>query len=91
MPIYLPPEKRKEIYSEYGGDEKNSGSVEAQVALFTFRIKELSKHLQTNRKDFSCQRALLKMVGKRKRLLNYLAKKDIQAYLSLIERLGLRK
>ncbi len=91
MAIYLPPEKRKEIYKEFGGDEKNSGGVQSQIALFTFRIKELSAHLQTNKKDFSCQRSLLKLVGKRKRLLNYLAKKDIMAYRALIEKLGLRK
>ncbi len=91
MAVYLSPEKRKEIYTEYGGSETNSGSVQSQVALFSFRIKELSEHLKRNRKDFSCQRALIKMVGRRKRLLNYLAKKDINAYRSLIEKLGLRK
>jgi len=58
---------------------------------FTFRIKELSEHLKKNRKDFSCQRALLKMVGKRRKLLNYLAKTDITKYRELIEKLGLRK
>ena len=79
------------IFQEYGGNAKNTGSTEGQVALFTFRIQELSKHLQTNRKDFSCQRALLMMVGKRKRLLTYLAKKDINAYRALIEKLGLRR
>ena len=91
MAVYLSPEKRKEIYKEFGGSETNSGSTESQVALFTYRIKELSKHLKANRKDYSCQRALLMMVGKRKRLLNYLAKKDINAYRALIEKLGLRK
>jgi len=91
MAQYLSQEKRKEIYKEFGGVETNSGSVESQVALFTFRIKQLSEHLKTNRKDFSCQRALIKMVGKRKRLLTYLAKKDIVTYRTLIEKLGLRR
>ena len=91
MAVYLSPEKRKEIYKEYGGDEKNSGSVESQIALFTFRIKELSNHLKRNKKDYSCQRSLLKLVGKRKRLLTYLQKKDITRYRALIEKLGLRK
>ncbi len=91
MAVYLTKEKREEIYTEYGGNAKNSGSTQSQVALLTYRITELSKHLQTNRKDFSCQRALLSMVSQRKRLLNYLAKKDIYEYRSLIEKLGLRK
>ncbi|MEO1437185.1 MAG: 30S ribosomal protein S15, partial [Bacteroidota bacterium] len=63
----------------------------SQVALFTFRIKEMSEHLKQNKKDHACRRSLLSLVGKRKRLLNYLAKKDIQAYRDLIEKLGLRK
>ncbi len=91
MAVYLTKEKREEIYKEYGGSATNSGSTKSQVALLTYRIQELSKHLQKNRKDFSCQRALLSMVGQRKRLLNYLAKKDINEYRSLIEKLGLRK
>jgi len=91
MAVYLTKEKREEIYKEFGGNEKNSGSTHSQVALLTYRIKELSAHLQNNRKDFSCQRSLLSMVGQRKRLLNYLAKTDINEYRALIERLGLRK
>lgn len=91
MAVYLTKEKREEIYKEFGGSEKNSGSTHSQVALLTYRITELSKHLQNNRKDFSCQRSLLSMVGQRKRLLNYLAKTDINEYRALIERLGLRK
>lgn len=91
MSEYLTKEKKQELFKEYGGSESNSGSTEAQVALFTFRIKELSEHLKSNRKDHSCRRALLSMVGKRKRLLQYLAKKDIQKYRDLIEKLGIRK
>ena len=91
MAVYLTKEKKEEIFKEYGGSEKNSGSIEAQIALLTFRIKALSDHLRENKKDFSCKRSLLSMVGKRKRFLQYLAKKDISKYRSLIDKLGLRK
>ncbi len=91
MAVYLTKEKKEEIFKEYGGSEKNTGSTEAQIALFTYRIQELSEHLKTNRKDHSCRRTLLTLVGKRKRLLQYLAKKDIQKYRDLIEKLGIRK
>ena len=91
MAHYLAKEKVEEIFKEYGGSEKNTGSVEGQAALFTFRIQELSEHLKTNKKDHSCRRTLLSLVGKRKRLLGYLAKKDIMKYRALIEKLGIRK
>lgn len=91
MAVYLTKEKKEEIFKEYGGSEKNTGSTEAQIALFTYRIQELSEHLKINRKDHSCRRTLLTLVGKRKRLLQYLAKKDIQKYRDLIEKLGIRK
>ena len=91
MAVYLPKEKIDEIFAEYGGDAKNTGSVEGQIALFTYRIKGLSSHLQDNRKDHSCRRTLLTLVGKRRSLLRYLAKKDITKYRELIEKLGLRK
>lgn len=91
MAIYLTKEKKEEIFKEYGGSEKNSGSIEAQIALLTYRIQMLSEHLRANKKDFSCKRSLLSMVGKRKRFLQYLAKKDITKYRALIEKLGLRK
>ena len=91
MAEYLSKEKVEEIFQEYGGSSSNTGSIEGQVALFTFRIKELSKHLQTNKKDHSCRRTLLTLVGKRRRLLRYLAKKDIVGYRALIEKLGIRK
>lgn len=91
MPEYLPKEKKQEIFKEYGGSETNTGSTEAQVALFTFRIKELSNHLRANPKDHSSRRALLTMVGKRKSLLNYLAKKDLEGYRALIQKLGIRR
>ena len=84
-------EKRLEIFKDFGGTEKNTGSTEAQVALFTARINDLSGHLKTHKKDFSTSRSLLRMVGKRKSLLKYLGKKDINAYRSIIEKLNLRK
>jgi small subunit ribosomal protein S15 len=91
MSSYLPQEKIQEIFAEYGGSAGNTGSVEGQVALFTYRIKGLSEHLHRNKKDASCRRTLLTLVGKRKRLLNYIAGKDIQKYRDLIEKLGIRK
>lgn len=91
MAVYLTKEKKEEIFKQYGGSATNTGNTEAQVALFTFRINELSQHLQTNKRDHSCRRTLLTLVGKRKRLLGYLAKKDISKYRELIEKLGVRK
>lgn len=91
MAVYLPKEKVEEIFAEYGGDAKNTGSTEGQIALFTYRIKELSNHLRANKKDHSCRRTLLTLVGKRRRLLRYLASRDITKYRSLIEKLGIRK
>ncbi len=91
MPNYLTKEQKEEIFQEYGGSKDNSGSTEAQIALFTRRIKGLFEHLQENRKDHSSRRTLLSLVGKRKRLLQYLAKKDIQKYRDLIDKLGIRK
>lgn len=91
MAVYLSQEKTDEIFKEFGGDAKNTGSIEGQVALFTYRIKSLSEHLQENRKDHSCRRTLLTLVGKRRSLLRYLAKKDIVKYRELIDKLGIRK
>ena len=90
MSHYLPKEKVEEIFKQHGGSSKNTGSVEGQVALFTFRIQGLSDHLKTNKKDHACRRTLLSLVGKRKRLLNYLAAKDIEGYRKLIKELGIR-
>jgi len=89
--MYLTKEKKKEIFKTYGGDEKNTGCAESQIALFTYRINHLTEHLKRNKKDFVTQRALLKLVGKRRRLLKYLRNKDIDRYRALIEKLGLRK
>jgi small subunit ribosomal protein S15 len=92
MAIYLGKEKVEEIFAQYGGDAKNTGSTEGQIALFTYRIQSLSKHLNANnKKDHSCRRTLLTLVGKRKSLLNYLMRKDIAKYRELIAQLGIRK
>ena len=91
MSEYLTKEKKAEIFKEYGGSEGNTGSTEGQIALFTYRVQEMSAHLKENPKDHSCRKALLTMVGKRKRLLGYLQKKDLQKYRELIEKLGIRK
>lgn len=91
MATYLTKEKKEEIFKQYGGDNKNSGSIEAQIALFTFRIAGLTNHLKDNKKDHSSRRALLTLVGKRKRLLNYLAQKDISRYRDIVEKLQIRK
>ena len=91
MSAYITKEKREEIFNEYGGDSKNSGSIEAQIALFTFRIAGLTDHLKDNKKDHSSRRALLTLVGKRKRLLTYLSRKDIVKYRDIIEKLEIRK
>lgn len=90
MAVYLPKEKKQEIFKKYGGTEKNTGSTEAQIALFTYRISALSDHLRKNKKDHATRRALLMMVGRRKRLLTYLQRKDINKYRELIQELGLR-
>ena len=90
MPVYLTKEKKNEIFKTYGGDEQNTGSIEGQIALFTFRIKSLSEHLNSFKKDHATRRSLLMMVGKRKSLLEYLKRKDINKYRQLIQSLGLR-
>ncbi len=84
-------ERKEELIKEYGKSEGDTGSVEVQVAILTDRIRTLTEHLKVNKKDHHSRRGLLKMVGKRRRLLAYLKKKDIERYRSLIERLGLRK
>ena len=91
MAQYLSKEKKEEIFKEYGGKESNTGSVDGQIALFTYRIQSLSEHLKRNKNDHSSRRSLLALVGKRKRLLQYLEKKDIQRYRDLADKLGLRR
>lgn len=88
---YLTKEKKTNIFTDFGGSAANTGSIEGQIALLTERISSISKHLKVNSKDFSTNRGLMQMVGKRKRLLNYLSKHNLQEYRKLIERLGIRK
>lgn len=83
--------KKSEIIAEYATHEGDTGSPEVQVAILTYRIQELTEHLKTHKKDHHSRRGLLKMVGKRRGLLDYLKKKDINAYRELIEKLGIRK
>ena len=87
----LTTEKKSRIFAEFGGNAKNTGSIEGQIALLTEKINHISQHLQQNKKDFSTHRGLMKMVGQRKRLLTYLSKHNLQRYRALIEKLGLRK
>ena len=89
--MYLAPEKKAEIFAKHGKDEKDTGSTEGQIALFTYRIEHLTKHLKNNHKDYNTERSLVKLVGKRRSLLNYLMKKDIIRYRAIVQELGLRK
>ena len=82
---------KEEIFKEHGKSEKDSGTAEAQIALFTNRINHLTNHLKENKKDFNTERSLVKMVGKRKSLLTYLKNKDIERYRSIIKKLSIRK
>ena len=84
-------ETKTALIEEYKINEKDTGSPEVQVAILTTRINELTEHMKKNPKDFHSQRGLAKMVGHRKQLLNYLAKKDIERYRAVIKKLGLRK
>ncbi len=84
-------ERKEELAEKFGGSKENTGSTEAQIAIFTERITELTEHLKENEQDHASRRGLLQMVGKRRRLLNYLKNKDIEKYRELINELGLRK
>ena len=84
-------ERKQEIINQYRRDEKDTGSSEVQIALLTERINELTEHLKVHKKDNHSRRGMLKMVGKRRNLLNYLAKKDEESYKARVEKLGLRK
>ncbi len=87
----LTKEKKATVLQTYAGSAKNTGSIEGQIALLTERISQISGHLQQNKKDFSTHRGLMQLVGKRKRLLNYLQKQNLTGYRQLIEKLGIRK
>ncbi len=89
--MYLTSEKKKEFFKMYGKSAEDTGSAEGQIALFSHRIAHLTEHLKKNKKDYSTQRALVKLVGKRRRLLNYLKDTDIERYRQIIKSLKLRK
>ena len=91
--MYLDSEKKKEIFGTYGKSNTDTGSPEAQIALFSVRIAHLTEHLKANKKDYNTQRSLKMLVGKRRRLLDYLIKVDINRYRAIItqKELGIRK
>jgi small subunit ribosomal protein S15 len=89
--MYLTKEKKEEIFAEFGTSATDTGSTEGQIALFSYRIDHLTGHLKQNRKDHNTERSLIRLVGKRRKLLNYLKQTDIARYRAIIEKLGLRK
>ncbi|MGM9714066.1 MAG: 30S ribosomal protein S15 [Prevotella sp.] len=89
--MYLDNTKKTEIFSQYGKSATDTGSPESQIALFSYRIKHLTEHLKENHKDFRTARSLTKLVGKRRALLNYLKKIDIERYRAIVKALGLRR
>lgn len=89
--MYLTKEVKSEIFKKHAGSRANTGSAEGQIALFTFRINHLTEHLKRNRKDFNTERSLVKLVGKRRSLLDYLKAKDIERYRAIIKELNIRK
>jgi len=89
--MYLTKEVKAEIFAKHGGTEVNTGSAEGQIALFTFRINHLTGHLKKNRHDFNTERSLVKLVGKRRSLLDYLKKTEINRYREIIKELNIRK
>lgn len=89
--MYLTGEKKKEFFLEHGKSATDTGSSEGQIALFTYRIAHLTEHLKANRKDYGTQRALQLLVGKRRSLLDYLKKAEIERYRAIIKKLELRR
>lgn len=89
--MYLTKEVKEELFAKHGGAATNTGSAEGQIALFTFRINHLTEHLKKNRHDFNTERSLVKLVGKRRSLLDYLKKKEINRYREIIKELNIRK
>ena len=89
--MYLTTEKKKEFFKEFGKSEFDTGSTEGQIALFTFRITHLTDHLKENKKDLGTERSLVRLVGKRRKLLDYLKDTEIERYRAIIKKLGLRK
>ncbi|WP_396601903.1 30S ribosomal protein S15 [Algibacter sp. R77976] len=89
--MYLSKEEKEKMFAKHGKGKNDTGSAEGQIALFTQRINHLTEHLKNNRKDYNTERSLVKLVGKRRSLLDYLTKKDILRYRAIVKELGLRK
>ena len=89
--MYLDSEKKQEIFAKYGKSNTDTGSPEAQIALFSYRISHLTEHLKLNKKDYNTERSLKILVGKRRRLLDYLVDVDIERYRTIIKDLCIRK
>jgi small subunit ribosomal protein S15 len=89
--MYLDSAKKQEIFAKYGKSNTDTGSAEAQIALFSYRISHLTEHLKLNQKDYNTERSLRRLVGKRRRLLDYLVDNDIERYRTIVKELGLRK
>jgi len=89
--MYLDSTKKEELFGKYGKSTTDTGSAESQIALFTFRINHLTEHLKINKKDYNTERSLVMLVGKRRRLLDYLKRIDIERYRAIIKDLGIRK
>ncbi len=89
--MYLDAAKKQEIFGTYGKSNTDTGSAESQIALFSYRIARLTEHMKLNRKDYSTERALTMLVGKRRAMLAYLKERDIERYRDIVKKLGLRK
>ena len=89
--MYLDKEKKQEIFGQYGKSNTDTGSAESQIALFSFRINHLTEHMKLNKKDIATNYSLKKMIGRRRRMLDYLKSRDIERYRAIVSKLGLRK
>jgi small subunit ribosomal protein S15 len=89
--MYLTPEVKQQIFTDYGTNATDTGSAESQVALFSYRIKHLTEHLKKNKKDLATKRSLINLVGKRRKMLEYLKRQDIERYRAIIKKLGIRR
>ena len=89
--MYIDSKKKKDIFKKFGKGESDTGSAEGQIALFSHRIKHLTDHLKSNKKDFNTQRSLIRLVGKRRNQLDYLKNKDIERYRAIIKKLDIRR
>ena len=89
--MYLDKEKKQEIFGQYGKSNTDTGSAESQIALFSFRINHLTEHMKLNKKDIATNYSLKKMIGRRRRMRDYLKSRDIERYRAIVAKLGLRK